>query len=218
MKSVALIPIKLNNERLPGKNLKPFDNGEPLINYTLKTALQVQQFDEIYVYCSQDSIVDFLPSGVKFLKRPESLDLPTTSITEVFTTFAETVDADVYAKLSVPNPFLSKNSFEKGLNAVLSGEYDSALTVTKHYEFLWIDGKPFNYDGKNIPRTQDLQPFYTETTGLYVFTKKLAKQSRYIGERPFLIEVTAIEASDVDTAQDFEIANAIFNNIIKRKD
>ena len=28
MKTVAFVPIKLNNERLPGKNIKPFTNGE----------------------------------------------------------------------------------------------------------------------------------------------------------------------------------------------
>ena len=28
MKSVAFVPIKLNSERLPGKNIKSFTNGE----------------------------------------------------------------------------------------------------------------------------------------------------------------------------------------------
>lgn len=31
MKTVAVVPVKMNNERLPGKNTKCFDNGEPLI-------------------------------------------------------------------------------------------------------------------------------------------------------------------------------------------
>ena len=29
MKTVAFVPVKLNNERLPGKNTKPFHNGNP---------------------------------------------------------------------------------------------------------------------------------------------------------------------------------------------
>ncbi|MCL2014724.1 MAG: acylneuraminate cytidylyltransferase family protein [Defluviitaleaceae bacterium] len=216
MKSVALIPIKLNNERLPGKNLKPFDNGEPLINYTLKTALQVQQFDEIYVYCSQESIVDFLPNGVKFLKRPESLDLPTASIADLMRTFAENVNADIYVKMHVTAPFISTSTLQNGLNAVSTGNFDSAFAVKFHQDFLWIDDKPQNYDGYNIIRTQDLQPFYTETTGLYIFNKNLAKQGRRIGNRPFLLEVSSIEAIDINDTQDFEIANAIFNHIIKK--
>ena len=40
MKTVAFVPVKLNNERLPGKNTKPFHNGDPLICYILRTLLK----------------------------------------------------------------------------------------------------------------------------------------------------------------------------------
>lgn len=40
MKTVAFIPIKMNNERLPGKNTKGFSNGRPLISYILETLNQ----------------------------------------------------------------------------------------------------------------------------------------------------------------------------------
>ena len=36
MKTVAMIPIKLNNERVPGKNLKQFSDGTPLIKLIQK--------------------------------------------------------------------------------------------------------------------------------------------------------------------------------------
>lgn len=56
-----------------------------------------------------------------------------------------------------------------------SGKYDSALTVEKLQEFLWKDGKPFNYNPSSIPRTQDLEPYYTETCGMYIYTSNLIK-------------------------------------------
>lgn len=31
MKTIAFVPVKLNNERLPGKNLKKFSDGTPLV-------------------------------------------------------------------------------------------------------------------------------------------------------------------------------------------
>ena len=37
MKTVAFVPIKMNNERLPEKNTKEFSNGRPLISYVLET-------------------------------------------------------------------------------------------------------------------------------------------------------------------------------------
>ena len=52
MKVTAFVPMKLNNERLPGKNTKAFTNGKPLCQYILNTLLKVKEIDEIYVYCS----------------------------------------------------------------------------------------------------------------------------------------------------------------------
>ena len=47
MKTVAVVPVKMNNERLPGKNTKCFDNGEPLIKYVLSSLSKVKNIDEI---------------------------------------------------------------------------------------------------------------------------------------------------------------------------
>ena len=112
MKIVAFVPIKLNNERFPGKNIKPFTNGDPLITYILRTLLSVRDLDSIYVYCSDDAVRQYLPEGIKFLKRDTYLDLSTTSFNEVLTTFAEKVEADVYVLTHATAPFLSKSSFE----------------------------------------------------------------------------------------------------------
>jgi len=214
MKTVAFIPIKLNNERLPGKNIRRFDNGEPLLTYILSTALHINAIDDIYVYCSSEQILEYLPQGVKFLKRPISLDSFNTSITEVIASFTETISADVYTLLHATSPFISVKSIEAGLQSVQNGVHDSALAVYRHYDFLWRGGVPENYDVHNVPRTQDLEPFYTETSGFFIFTKALAAQKRRVGDRPFLVEVSKIEAIDIDESIDFDIANAILNHIL----
>ena len=101
---------------------------------------------------------------------------------------------------------------------VIGGEYDSALAVTKLNEFIWKNGKPFNYDIENIPRTQDLEPIYKETCGLYVYNRELITQKgRRIGDKPFLVEVSKIEAIDINDADDFALANAIFQSKFKEK-
>ena len=212
MKVVAFVPIKLNNERCPNKNILPFDNGEPLISYILNTLKTVSNVDETYVYCSDESICDYIPEGIKFLKRDPYLDLSTTSFNEVLTTFADIVDADVYVLTHATAPFISKESIEAGVDAIVNNGHDSALAVTKLQEFVWKDGKPFNYDVNHIPRTQDLEPLYTETCGLFVYTKDLIKnKKRRIGDNPYLVEVSKVEACDINTKEDFVIANAIFN-------
>jgi CMP-N-acetylneuraminic acid synthetase len=211
MKVTALVPIKLNNERLPNKNILPFDGGKPLVYYILETLRKVNSIDEIYVYCSSEEIVRFLPEGIRFLKREKELDLATTAFNLVLSSFADLIDSDIYALTHATSPFISSISISKGIDAVTSGKHDSALAVTKLNDFLWKDGKPFNYEVDNIPRTQDLEPMYKETCGLYVYTRDLIKKNnRRIGDNPFLVEVSKIEAIDINDSDDFIIANAVF--------
>ena len=149
-KIVAIVPMKLNNQRLPQKNTKAFTNGKPLCYYILSTLLKIEKIDEVYVYCSNEGIKKYIPSGVKYLKRSESLDQNTTKMNEVLKAFAKDVPADVYVMTHTTAPFISKESIEKGLDAVLSGEYDSSFAAKKLQDFLWKDGKPFNYELDNI--------------------------------------------------------------------
>ena len=218
MKVVAVVPIKLNNKRLPQKNTKSFTNGAPLCTYILSTLKKVDKIEEIYVYCSNPDIKKFLPEGVKYLKRSESLDQDSTSMTEVLNCFAQVVAADIYVMTHTTAPFISEKSISKGLDAVLSGEYDSSFAAKKLQDFLWKDGKPFNYALDNIPRTQDLDTMYEETSGFYVYEKSvMTEKHRRIGDNPFIVEVGEIESVDIDEPEDFMIADAIYN-FIKRSE
>lgn len=81
----------------------------------------------------------------------------------------------------------------------LSGEYDSSFAAKKLQDFLWKDGKPFNYELDNIPRTQDLEPLYEETSGFYIYNSSvITSLNRRIGEKPYIVEVNEIEAVDID--------------------
>ena len=219
MKTVAIVPMKLNNRRLPQKNTKSFTNGKPLCWYILSTLLTVEGVDEVYVYCSNPDIKEFIPERVKYLRRSESLDQDTTKMNEVLKAFANDVTADVYVMTHTTAPFISKESIEKGLRAVISGEYDSSFAAKKLQDFLWKDGAPFNYELDNIPRTQDLPPLFEETSGFYIYKSDvMTKLNRRIGDKPFIVEVGEIESVDIDEPEDFMIADAIYNHIYKDKD
>lgn len=218
MKVVAVIPMKLNNSRLPQKNTKPFTNGNPLCSYIMNTIRKVNRIDDIYVYCSNPSIKEYIPEGVKYLSRPESLDTDKSTMNDVLRSFVNDVDAEIYILTHATAPFLSAESFEKGISAVADNGYDSAFSVKKIQEFLWYNNKPLNYDPHNIPRTQDLDPYYVETCGFYIFKKELiTEQNRRIGDNPFMVELSDIESVDINVPSDFAIADAIYNNIIKEK-
>ena len=217
MKTVALVPIKMNNERVPGKNTKLLCDGTPLIQMILHALQGASEIDEIYVYCSNEQIKDYIIPGVNYLKRDEKYDTAQADVNDMFRTFSLSVPADIYVLAHATAPFLKSESINKAVQAVKTGEYDSAIAVRKMQEFLWHDGKAVNYDPLRIPRTQDLEPLYVETTGMYVFTKNVIQNRRSrIGEKPYLQVVSAIEATDINNPDDFIIADAIYSHVIKK--
>lgn len=219
MKVVAFVPIKLNSERVPQKNIRPFTGGQPLIRYILDTLNTVGNIDERYVYCSSPSISQYLPSGIEVKIRSPHLDLSTTPFNEVLRSFALDVPADVYVLTHATAPFIRKETIAQAVEKVSSGAYDSAITVQRQQEFVWIDGNPANYSIDDIPRTQDLKPFYTETCGLFVYTRKqIVEHNRRIGPRTYLLEIDKIEAVDINEEEDFLIADSIHAFLQKRVD
>ncbi len=205
------MPIKLNNERLPGKNTKLLGN-KPLLQYELDNLVATKLCDSIYVYCSSDQIKDYLPKGVEFIKRPEFLDLPTSNFTQIFENFMNEINSDIYVYAHATAPFITKDTMVECINAVKSGGYDSAFCATKIQDYLWQDNKPMNFDATNLPRSQDLKPIHRETSGVYVFTKDVfLKLKRRIGLRPFIKEVSYKEAVDINNPEDFSLAEVLVN-------
>jgi len=216
LKVVAFVPIKLNNERLPNKNILSFDNGKPLVHYIMNTLGKISIIDEVYVYCSNEEICDYLPADVRFLKRSKELDTSATTMNHIIDSFIKEVKAEIYVLTHVTAPFIKEESFLVGLNKMMNEGYDSAFSVHEMKEFLWKNQEPLNYDPTNIPRTQDLDPLYSETCGFYIFEKDVfTKYGRRIGFNPYLVEVSQIESIDIDEKEDFEIANAIFNYVFQ---
>lgn len=219
MKVAAFVPVKLNNERVPGKNTKRFDDGTPLITHFLKTLVQVPEIDELYVFCSKEEIKDYMVPCVRFLKRPESLDTKEATPQDIISTFMSMVDADVYMVCHCTSPFVKAERFSECIHKVCEEGYDSAFTGEKIQRLMWHDGQPLNFDAANVPRTQDLPVYYNEVSAAYVFKKETFETlHRRIGLNPYICEVSGVECVDIDYPEDFVIANAIYMNILKKGD
>ena len=211
MKIVAIMPIKLKNERCPGKNTRMLGE-KPLLRYELENLANTKLCDSINVYCSDEAVIPYLPNGVTFLKRPSFLDLPTSNFTQIFENFIKTIEAEIYVYAHATAPFITVRTMTQCIEAVASGKYDSAFCAVKLQDYLWQDGSPLNFDASNIPRTQDLVPIYQETSGVYVFTGDVFKKyRRRIGGSPFIKEVTYKEAVYIDDVRDFELAEALLD-------
>ena len=208
-KIIAIMPIKLKNERLPGKNIKLLGD-KPLLQYELESLLQIEEINEIDVYCSDSSICAYLPQGVNFIERSRELDLPTSNFTQIFESFMEKRPADIYVYAHATAPYVTVDTMRECIKAVLSGEYDSAFCAEKIQDYLWRNGEPLNFDAANVPRSQDLGVIYRETSGIYVFTKEVfINDKRRIGRRPYIKEVSFRERIDINNPEDFVLAEKL---------
>ena len=209
MKKVAFVPIRLNSQRVEGKNLRLL-GGRPLMAYLLQTLTQVENIDEVYLYCSNPDVQQYLPEGVKFLQRDQSLDSNTTLGEEIYDAFTSAVDADIYILAHATSPFIRSATIADAVARVESGEYDSAFSAERVQTFAWWDGKPLNYSLDRVPRTQDLEPVYVETSAFFVFEREVWRgKRRRIGERPYMAVTDRIESMDIDDPDDFLLAEAI---------
>lgn len=217
MKVVALIPIKLGSKRVPGKNIKPFFDGTPLMYFIQKACLDASNIDEVYIYCSDEAVVPYVLPGVKFLKRPKYLDGDNINANDFIREFMNTVDADIYVNAHTTSPFAKCETIEDCVEKVASGKYDSAFCAEVIRTFMWKDSRPLNFDPNHFPRTQDLPLIYGETSIAYVFTKEsFTKYNRRLGVCPYIKEVDKIEAMDIDYPEDFEICNAIYKEMVRK--
>lgn len=209
MKVVAFVPIRLNSKRVAGKNLKLLGD-KPLLQYILYTLTNTTSIDEVYVYCSQEEIKPLLPQGVKFLKRNESLDRDETLGKDIYEAFTKEVNADIYILAHTTSPFIKPATIENAVRQVIDGYHDSAFSAQKVQTFSWYKGHPLNYDLKEIPLTQNIEPVYFETSAFYVFRKEVWTVSHQrIGENPYIAIVDPIEGIDIDNPEDFEFATRV---------
>lgn len=217
MKIVAFVPIRLNSKRVIGKNLRLL-GGKPLMSYVLDTLVKVKSIDEVYVYCSQDEIREYLPAGVKFMKRPDFLDSDETLGKDIYEEFVKNVNADIYILAHTTSPFIKKSTIELALDKIVNGGYDSAFSCEKIQTFAWFQQKPLNYDLKEIPRTQVIEPIYVETSAFFMFKRNIwTELKQRIGFNPYMAQVDKIEGVDIDWPEDFKFAEKILE-IYKKND
>jgi len=123
MKIVAFVPIKLKSRRLKNKMRLPLGD-KMLFQHIFDKLLNVKQDIDIYCYCSDNSIEKDLPSSVKFLQRDTYLDGDEIKGIQIYESFINDVDGDIYLLCHATSPFLKSKTIEIGLNKVIEKGYD----------------------------------------------------------------------------------------------
>jgi regulator of RNase E activity RraA/CMP-N-acetylneuraminic acid synthetase len=211
MKVVAFVPAKGESSRVESKNTKLLD-GKPLFLHTLEKLVSCDFIDEVYLDTESQYLID-LASEVdcKIMRRDPQLASNKTDGNRLFMNEVNHVDADIYIQILGTSPFISIETIRKGVDALLnqSANFDSAVLVKKDKQYLWGENGPL-YDLNNIPNSVDLPSTIIETMGLYIVRRDCAlRTNRRIGDTPYLIEASPLDAVDVNWSEEFELANLI---------
>lgn len=205
----AFVPIKLQSQRVPGKNLRLLGN-KPLFLWVLETLKKCSGVDRIIVYCSDEGIKSMLPDQIELLLRPDYLDQDVTKGADIYDSFISCVDSEYYLLVHTTSPFIKSKTIDNAISKVKFGDYDSSFPVKSIQNFCWYNEQPINYRVDDIPRTQDLTPVFEETSGYFLFSKSLwLDKKRRIGYKPYISKLNEIEAVDIDTEVQFAFAETL---------
>lgn len=213
--TVAIVPMRHNSERVPGKNYRPLAEI-PLYHHVVRTLCSVAEIDTIVIDTDSDFIMDDCAANfpsVKLLARPEHLRDGNIAMNDVLLNTLTQVDADIVLQTHSTNPFLKPATVSSALRflGTPGSEFDSVFSVTRLQARLWdAEMRPVNHDPSVLLRTQDLAPLFIENSCFFIFTPKLLRErGNRIGARPYMFEMSALEAVDIDTEEDFALASAI---------
>jgi CMP-N-acetylneuraminic acid synthetase/regulator of RNase E activity RraA len=209
MKVIAFLPAKGTSSRVESKNLKLLD-GKPLFLHTLEKLIECDFIDEVYLDTESDEVIDLASeTNCKILKRDPNLASNTTDGNKLFLNEVNHIEADIYIQILGTSPFIEKETIRIGVEAIKNNEFDSAILIRRERLYTWNEKGP-NYDIENIPNSFDLGDTIIETMGLYIVKRETALSTqRRIGNKPYLLDATPLEAIDVNWPEDFDLANLI---------
>ena len=215
---VALVPMKSQSERVPGKNFRNL-HGKPLFWWILETLLSMVEIELVVI--NTDAREQLRHHGLTDCDRILVRDrLPVicgdnVSMNSVLADDVQNISAQTYLMTHTTNPLLSALTIRRALDQYLQGLAercnDSLFTVNRFQtRFYRNDGSPINHDPKQLLRTQDLETWFEENSNLYIFNRESFRTTQArIGVHPILFETPKGESFDIDGPEEWEIVESL---------
>lgn len=221
--TACVIPAKGNSVRVPYKNIQKI-NKQTLLERAAQKAINSKCFSDVFIDTNSDKIWNAVKKmNVKRLNRPENFsdkihDLVAWELKE-----CQLDKYDIIFHLHCTAPFLEVNTIKSCYNMMFDAFDDdrySVFTAQKIYPFFWKEENnkfiPM-YDIQKMPRSQEIEPIYEETHGLYGFRPvAFYRTGTRFGELPVPKMITELEAYDIDTEKDLKLVQ-ILDKAIRRR-
>ena len=218
-RSLALITARGGSKRIPKKNIREFC-GKPILWYSIEAALASGAFDEVMVSTDSEEIAEVArKAGAKipFYRSDETAgDYATTAqvVEEVLSQYEEQGSNFDYVCVIYPTaPFITA---EKLQDAMAKLESTGADTVSPVVRFSYPPQRGFviedgvthlKWPQYRTTRSQDLEPFYHDCGQFYCLrVDSFEKQRQIFMEHMVSIEMPESQVQDIDTLEDWKIA------------
>jgi pseudaminic acid cytidylyltransferase len=229
MSNLALIPARGGSKRIHKKNIKEF-NSQPIISYSIKSAIESNLFDEIMVSTDDHEIAETaIRYGAKvpfFRSQKNSSDFSTT-----FEVIEEVLEKYNEIQISFNNicciypcaPLIQINKLKLAYDLLIENNYNSVFPVIRYSNPIQralklVDDKVdmFYPEMKNI-RSQDLENSYFDAGQFYwANTQKLLSQKSLYTNNTGAIILDELEAHDIDNEIDWLITEIKYS-LLKNK-
>lgn len=220
MKNLAIIPARGGSKRIPQKNIKPF-LGKPILAYSIEAAQSCGLFDEIMVSTDDIEIAELAKSfgaSVPFMRSAENAsDFSTTvdALLEVLDNYKERGEIFHRACCIYPTaPFASDEKLKQAYEVIVEKDLDSVFPAMRFsypiQRALKLDDNKrvsMFYPEYQRARSQDLEPAFHDAGQFYWFhVERLFINKKLWAPNSSIIEISQMEGHDIDTLEDWEIA------------
>ena len=219
MSNIAIIPARGGSKGVPRKNIRLLKD-KPLIAHSISAAKESKYTDKVYVSTDNLEIAEISRQyGAEIINRPDELAGDTASsesaLIHALSEIEQSgVSPDLVVFLQCTSPIRTGTDIDKGIAKLQADNADSLLSVSPSHRFLWeeVDGvaKSINYDYRDRPRRQDMQPQYVENGSIYIFKPWVLKEfGNRLGGKISLFVMSEAASWEIDSPLDFEIAESL---------
>ncbi|MGN1332638.1 MAG: cytidylyltransferase domain-containing protein [Lachnospiraceae bacterium] len=212
---VAMIPARLGSKRIPRKNIRYLEE-KPLIQYPIDLCKQSNMFSSIWVNTESEELGNVSERlGVNFHRRPAELSTDTATNREFVYEFLTKHDCDYVVMVNTTSPLLRKETMENFIQFINENSYDTVLSVVSEKEETFYQGSPLNFSLKEKVNSQFLTPVEKIVWSMTAWKKETFLKLQDAGQNPVfggkigLFSIPKDEACDLDTEEDWRIAEGI---------